>query len=440
MEALNSQPAVSDNPTDLITDNLDIWTSAIQTRSTAGRGSSKKLNLYGINKLRELILELAVRGKLVPQNPSDEPAAVLLERIAAEKAQLVKDKKIKKPKALTEIREDEKPFELPQGWEWTRLPDSYYSISPSGKKLKSSEFNEAGNHPVVDQGLSYVAGYTDDDDLLINLPSPVVVFGDHTRNVKYVDFDFVAGADGTKILCPICLFPKYFYTYITHFDLEGRGYARHFKILNDNLIAIPPHTEQHRIVAKVDELMSLCDQLEQQTETSIDAHATLVETLLATLTNSADAAELEQNWTRIADHFDTLFTTDHSIDQLKQTVLQLAVMGKLVPQDPNDEPAAVLLEKIAAEKAQLVKEKKIKKQKVLPPIGEDEKPFALPEGWEWSKCQDLCSKITDGEHATPERSDSGQFLLSARNVTNEGILLHDVDYVPSHEFERIRKR
>ena len=131
--------------------------------------------------------------------------------------------------------------------------------------------------------------------------------------------------------------------------------------------------------------MTLCDQLEQQTEASIEAHQVLVTTLLETLTNSADADEVMQNWARISEHFDTLFTTEESIDQLKQTILQLAVMGKLVPQDPSDEPAAELLKRIAEEKAQLLKEKKIKKQKALPPIAEDEKPFELPIGWEWCR-------------------------------------------------------
>ncbi len=105
----------------LIIDHIDTWTTALQTRSTAGRGSSGKIELYGIKKLRELILELAVRGKLVPQDPNDEPASELLKRIATEKAELVKQGKIKKQKPLLEISEDEKPFELPKGWEWTRI-------------------------------------------------------------------------------------------------------------------------------------------------------------------------------------------------------------------------------------------------------------------------------------------------------------------------------
>lgn len=109
----------------LIVDHMETWTSALQTRSTAGRGSSGKIDLYGIKKLRELILELAVRGKLVPQDPNDEPASELLKRIAAEKAELVKQGKIKKQKPLPEISEEEKLFELPEGWEWVRFGNIY---------------------------------------------------------------------------------------------------------------------------------------------------------------------------------------------------------------------------------------------------------------------------------------------------------------------------
>jgi type I restriction enzyme S subunit len=151
----------------------------------------------------------------------------------------------------------------------------------------------------------------------------------------------------------------------------------------ENPFPLPPLAEQHRIVAKVNELMALCDQLEQQQTDSNVAHQILVETLLATLTDAADQGELEAAWQRIADHFDTLFTTEHSIDQLKQTILQLAVMGKLIPQEPNDEPAGVLLKKIAVEKTRLIKNSKLKKQDPLPEIAEEEKPFELPDNWEW---------------------------------------------------------
>ncbi|MCR9781668.1 restriction endonuclease subunit S [Vibrio parahaemolyticus] len=423
----------------LITEHIDIWTSAVKSKSTSGRGSSKKLELYGVKKLRELILELAVRGKLVPQDPNDEPASVLLERIAAEKARLVKEKKITKPKKLAEVCDDEFSFELPSNWDIRRLPDVYYTISPSGKKLKSSDVLEHGTYPVIDQGQEAIAGYSNDEERVIDIESPIIIFGDHTRNIKYVDFSFVPGADGTKILCPIGIAPEFFYLQLRSYDIESRGYGRHFKILNENLFVIPSLEEQHRIVAKVDELMALCDQLEQQTEASIEAHQVLVTTLLDTLTNSADADadELMQNWARISEHFDTLFTTEESIDQLKQTILQLAVMGKLVPQDPNDEPAAELLKRIAEEKAQLVKDKKIKKQKALPPIAEDEKPFELPTGWEWCYLQDLFSVVTDGDHQAPPKSDEGIPFLVIGNLNTGHIQFEGCNYVPVQYFDKL---
>lgn len=154
-------------------------------------------------------------------------------------------------------------------------------------------------------------------------------------------------------------------------------------------------------------------------------------TLLNTLTNSADADELMENWVRISDHFDTLFTTEESIDQLKQTILQLAVMGKLVPQDPNDEPASVLLERIAEEKTQLIKDKKIKKQKELPPIADDEKPFELPNGWEWCRFGTLVNfkaelvrpeEYLDLDQVAPDSIEKGTGkLIKRRTVAESGV-------------------
>ncbi|MGP9670555.1 restriction endonuclease subunit S [Pseudoalteromonas sp. AOP31-A2-14] len=197
------------------------------------------------------------------------------------------------------------------------------------------------------------------------------------------------------------------------------------------VIGFPSLREQHRIVAKVDELMSLCDALEAQTESSITAHQTLVEVLLEALlkapeegaTPEQSTAQFQQNWQRLSEHFDTLFTTTASIDTLKQTILQLAVMGKLVPQNPNDEPAAKLLERIAAEKAQLIKDKKIKKQKPLPEITDEEKPFELPQGWAYTRLDDLCATVSSG--STPpksELSETGDIpFLKVYNIQNQEI-------------------
>jgi type I restriction enzyme, S subunit len=137
----------------IIADHLNIWTTAIQKKSSAGRGPNKKISLYGIKKLRELILELAVRGRLVPQDPNDEPASVLLKKISIEKTRLINDGKIKKQKTLLPITEDEKPFELPQGWEWIRLGNMIYL--EMGQSPASEFYNQTG------EGLPFFQGKAD---------------------------------------------------------------------------------------------------------------------------------------------------------------------------------------------------------------------------------------------------------------------------------------
>ncbi|MGC5470805.1 restriction endonuclease subunit S [Aeromonas veronii] len=411
----------------LITDHLDLWTAAARPKSSAGRGSNSKLELTGIKKLRELILELAVRGKLVPQDPSDEPASVLLERIAAEKARLVKEGKIKKPKALPEIGEEEKPFELPDGWVWSMLAE-IAEINPRNESddtvdasfvpmsLISTAYNgqhefEARKWGEIKKGFTHFAN----GDIGIAKITPCF------ENSKAAIFRGLingigAGTTELHIARPYTDYVSAFFIllnikspiYLKKGEAGMTGTAGQKRLAKDFFsfypLPIPPFAEQHRIVAKVDELMALCDQLEQRSESQLAAHQTLVEALLATLTDSTDADELAQNWARLSTHFDTLFTTEASIDALKQTILQLAVMGKLVPQDPSDEPAAALLERIAAEKAQLIKEKKIKKEKPLPAISEDEVPFALPQGWEWCRLPDL-GELARGKSKHRPRND-----------------------------------
>lgn len=412
----------------LVTENLDVWTSAIQTKSGVGRGNGKKLNLYGIKKLRELILELAVRGKLVPQDENDEPASVLLEKIAAEKERLVKEKRIKKPKELPEIGEGEKPFELPKGWEWVRLGNLFNSIISGGTPSKRNSSYWGGNIPwasvkdlgiekfisntkdyITESGLKSGSKLADKGDVLI-----CTRMGLGKIAVTTTPIAFNQDLKGVKLTSSLDV--EFFINSYATIKIKGTG-TTVAGIKQEQLLAyiigLPPLAEQQRIVAKVDELMALCDQLEHQTEDSITAHKTLVETLLATLTKSKNAEELTQNWNRISDHFETLFTTEESIDQLKQTILQLAVMGKLVPQDPNDEPASILLEKIATEKARLLKEKKIKKQKELPPIDEGEKPFDLPVGWEWCRLPDI-GELARGKSKHRPRNDVA--LYSGGNI------------------------
>ena len=410
--------------TALLTDNLPLLSGAPN----------------GIKKLRELILELAVRGKLVPQDPNDEPASELLKRIAKEKARLVADGKIKKQKPIATIAEEEKPYDLPDSWAWVKLPEIYYSVSVSGNKLMSSQISEEGVFPVVDQGKKFVAGYTDDESLLIRLPGPVVVFGDHTTERKYVDFDFVAGADGVKILRPVLLDEKFFWWHLVGLKLEGRGYARHFKVLNDAFFALPPKGEQSRIVAKVDELMALCDRLEAQQADAESAHAQLVQALLDSLTQASDATDFATNWQRLAEHFHTLFTTESSIDALKQTLLQLAVMGKLVPQDSGDEPASELLKRIAEDKARLVAEGKLKKHKPLAESVDEEHPFSIPPTWVWVKPEEFSMKITDGEHFKPPTEEKGVYFLSAKDIRDDGISLDNPLFISEQTAKKALQR
>jgi type I restriction enzyme S subunit len=454
----------------LITQHIDLWTGAVKDKSSAGRGGSSKRELYGIKKLRELILELAVRGKLVAQDPNDEPASVLLERIAAEKAELVKQGKIKKPKKLPEISEEEKPFELPQGWEWVFLGDigsivgggtpksgesAYWCdkgvkwLTPADLYGLNEKYIGSGKRDITQLGLEKSSAQL--------LPAGSVLFSSRAP-IGYVAIasNTLSTNQGFKSVVPYMNeLSDFIYYFLKRsaklIDAEASGTT--FKevsgaVVNKVAMPLPPIREQHRIVNKVDELMALCDQLEQQTESSLDAHQTLVQTLLDTLLRSADAEELEQNWQRLSAHFDLLFTTEQSIDQLKQTILQLAVMGKLVPQDPNDEPASELLKRIADEKEELVKQKKIKKQKPLPPISDDEKPFQLPKGWEWCRLgavgNSTESSIVDGPFGSSINTkrdyiDSGVPVVRMSNISPFHFKNTELKFVSKEKFSELKR-
>lgn len=435
----------------LIVDHMETWTSALQTRSTAGRGSSGKIDLYGIKKLRELILELAVRGKLVPQDPNDEPASELLKRIAAEKAELVKQGKIKKQKPLPEISEEEKPFELPEGWEWVRLGDATYNrdaeripLSSDERMNRKGDFDYYGASGIIDKIDDYIFDKPllligEDGANLINRSTPIafMAYGQFWVNNHAHVLDGIS-EDFLNYLC-IYINAISLENYITGTAQPKMNQAK----MNTILIGLPPEHEQLKIKNKVTELLSLCGKLEQQSLTSLDAHQQLVETLLGTLTDSQNAEELAENWARISEYFDTLFTTEASVDALKQTILQLAVMGKLVPQDPNDEPASELLKRIAQEKAQLVKEGKIKKQKPLPPISDEEKPFELPEGWEWCKFG-LTSEFINGDRGSnyPNKNEyvsQGIPWINTGHIEKNGTLtVTEMNFITEGKFNELR--
>ncbi|MDT4332389.1 restriction endonuclease subunit S [Methylomonas sp. MS20] len=458
---------------ELISQHLDLWTTAIASKARAGRGASSpspagegrgegnptsprnaKVTAYGIKKLRELILELAVRGKLVPQDPNDEPASALLEKIAQERICLIKEKKLRAPKAIPEIDEGEIPFLLPIGWEWARLDQLSPNSLVDGDWIESKDQDAFGDIRLIQLGDVGVNEFKDVSDKFINentfmrlnctelnhrdiliarLPSPIgracLFPGLNQKAITVVDVAILRSLD--------FMHDQYLVHAInsTLFRIQveeyGKGATR-FRISTGNLksilVPIPPKTEQHRIVAKVDELMALCDQLEQQQTDHLAAHQTLVQTLLETLTQAADAAEFEQAWSRIADHFDTLFNTEFSIDQLKQTLLQLAVMGKLVPQNINDEPANLLLQKIENEKDQLIRQGKIKKQKTYPQVSDQEKPFDIPPRWLWVRFGMLVNfqselvrpeDFLDLDQVAPDSIEKGTGKLLFRRTVNE---------------------
>ncbi|MFM2165766.1 MAG: hypothetical protein RIS79_137, partial [Verrucomicrobiota bacterium] len=212
-----------------------------------------------VAKMRELMLDLAVRGKLVVQNVTDEPAAQLLKRVLAEKNRRTGRSERSDEEAGSPPGDE--AFEIPVNWEWIGATTPAVMVSDQGKKVQTKDILEAGKYPVVDQGKMFIRGYCDDSDKVISVAEPIVLFGDHTRGTKFIDFDFVVGADGVKLLQPICIDPRFYFLVLCWLPLESRGYARHFKLLKAARIPLPPLAEQKRIVAKVDELMALCDRL-----------------------------------------------------------------------------------------------------------------------------------------------------------------------------------
>jgi type I restriction enzyme S subunit len=424
-----------------IIDKIALWSTA-QELKTSNRGrSASNQSLLGIKKLRELILELAVRGKLVPQDPNDEPASELLRKIEKEKQKLIKKGEIRKPKVLPEINDDEIPFDLPQGWVYSKLNnlgDWGAGATPNRSRseyyggnipwFKSGELNgdyiSISEEFVTDLALKETSlRYDKIGDVLI------AMYGATIGKTSILEIP----ATTNQAVCACTPFPGIFNVFLltllkaykNRFIGMGAGGAQpniSREKLIATVIALPPLAEQHRIVAKVDELMALCDELENQQTNSNVAHETLVATLLGSLTDTENSNSFDESWQRIATHFDILFTTEHSIDQLKQTILQLAVMGKLVTQNPEDEPASELLKKIAKEKVKLIKEGKIKSEINLPSITNEELHYNLPTNWIWCRMQDLCPNISSG--STPENKyfiESGVPFLKVYNIRDQKI-------------------
>ncbi|MDP3425019.1 MAG: restriction endonuclease subunit S [Burkholderiaceae bacterium] len=363
----------------------------------------------GVARLRELILTLAVQGKLVPQNPADEPASALLKRIRAEKDRLIAEGKIKRDKPLAPIGEDEQPFELPPGWVYCRLGALLLSIRSGGTPSKQNPAFWGGDIPWASvKDLRFGEPVSDTQDRITQAglcagselaPAGSILICTRMGLGKIGEalVDVAINQDLKAVSLGAGIDKQYFINYFKTLAVVGSGMTvagiKQEELLGF-VVPLPPETEQARIVARVEELMRVCDALEATGQRQAAHHRQLVQTLLGDLT-----ADSHTSWQRVADHFDTLLDRPSAVDALEQTILQLAVRGQLVPQDPTDEPASALLKRIRAEKDRLIAAGKIKRDKPLAPIGEEEQPFELPPGWEWVQSFEVCepsSLITYG--------------------------------------------
>jgi type I restriction enzyme S subunit len=344
-----------------------------------------------IPRLRRFILDLAVRGKLVEQNPEDEPAGELLKRIRAEKARLVREGTIKKDQPAAPIRANELPFDLPKQWAWVRLGSIIHLVS--GQHLQPGEYSDEEQ-----AGIPYITGPSDfgENGLLITryalIQKAVAYKGQLLLTVKGSGVGKTAVCDLPEVAISRQLmvftaieWSSQFLSIITHLlsetlRLRARslipGIAR--EDVEEFVFAIPPLAEQHRIVAKVDELMALCDRLEAARNEREARRGRLVAASLqrigtATADKAKDAARFH------LDHLPRLTTRPEHVKQLRRTILNLAVRGRLVSQDPKDEPAGELLKQI--EKAAGLKSKGTFKS--------DSWPYDLPKGWIWTRLAKL---------------------------------------------------
>ena len=347
---------------------------------------------FDAQALREKILDLAMRGKLVPQDPNDEPASVLLEKIKVEKEQLIKEKKIKKSKPLVPITDEEKPFDIPDSWEWVRLGDvntyNSESVHPDRTPDKTFELYSVPIFPtrkpeiIKGEEIRSNKQAVETGDVLLCKINPrinrvwkVSNFTDN-ENIASTEWIVVRQREITTEYLRYSLMAPYFRNLLQS-NVSGVGgsltRAKPREVRN-YVLPIPPLSEQSRIAAKIAQLFALLRKVESSTQ---------------------QYAKLQ-----------TL---------LKSKVLDLAMRGKLVKQDPHDEPASVLLEKIKAEKEQLVKEGKIKKSKPLPPITDDEKPFDIPDNWEWGRLGDVTT-LGNFYSINPQDIQYGENLIELADI------------------------
>ncbi|WP_291558019.1 restriction endonuclease subunit S [Comamonas sp. SCN 65-56] len=376
----------------------------------------------GVAKLRELILSSAVRGRLLAQEPTDEPACALLTSIASLREKALSGRRARGAAERSHADNFNSADLLPAGW-ITAAGGELYSVvrGVSYQKQDAIESPRASYIPLlrannIQQRMNF--------NSLVYVPEHLV-----SIDQRLVEGDFVVClASGSKSLVgkaarfsgtecytfgafcgSLRAFDTTIVPYLSVFfasplyrdavSLASSGIGIN-NLKSTTLVALdvplPPLAEQARIVARVEELMQLCDTLEAHGRLQDEQHARLVATLFDVLAASTSAEELAENWQRIATHFDLLLDRPEAVDALEQAILQLAVRGLLVPQDESDEPASKLLDRIRAEKGQLVAEGKVGRDMPLPQVADDEAPFVVPAAWQWVRFGALVRKSEAG--------------------------------------------
>ena len=406
--------------------------------------------------LRRFMLDLAVRGKLVEQDSHEEPASELLQRIQVEKTRLVTTGEIKKQKPLSLIERDEAPFGAPPGWEWTRIRQV---TSDRGQTTPDKDFT------YIDvTAINKEAGCVADAKVLAPADAPSrarksVQTGDvlyscvrpYLLNVAVIENEIIPAPIASTAFAVLnglgLVLSRYLWIALRSPFMVGcveakmRGQA--YPAINDSDFAdlpfpLPPLGEQHRIVAKVEELMGLCDRLEAAKREEENRRGRLTAASHHLLNNGADAETFREHANFYLSNLPHFTDRPDQITQLRRTVLNLAIRGQLVSQDPTIKPAAELLKCIIVENAKLQKAKNIRPQKSVSPAETFEVETVIPKTWVHAYLQDLAYQITDGTHLTPNYTERGKPFLSAQNVKPFRFLPDKHRFVSSVDFQNYR--
>ena len=408
-----------------------------------------------IARLRGFILDLAVRGKLVQQDPNDEPASELLKRISEEKARLAKAGEIKKARPLPPLSETDHPFELPLGWSWVRLGNVSQLVTSGSRdwaKYYSNEgaiFVRMGNlskdhyrlrlthiqrvkPPVDGEG---TRTRLEAGDLLISITGDVGMLG-------LIPEDF-GEAYINQHTAMVRLMPDMRGRYLAElfrspfaqdqFNEPQRGIKNSFRLTDvlHFIVPLPPLAEQHRIVAKVDDLMGLLDRLEAARTAREATRDSLTAASLARLTAPDTEAETFRAHARFAlDTLPALTSRPDQIKPLRQTILKLAVVGKLTEALEGDLPAIEELQLIVRRK----KDTAYRKPKKVAPIKESEQWCHLPVGWEWARWDHITNWITYGFTRPMEHGSEGVPIITGKNVNDGKIIFQTANLTPPEAF------